>query len=460
MPLGPAIGATVARAKRPVTASRFDFAPLVGVGVILVLLSAAGPYLHTTYGGYSLWFVVIATALGAYFAATCCDHLDTRRALIVIAVGAVAMRLPQLVMEPYLSSDIYRYIWDGRVQAAGINPYRYIPNAAELAPLRDLTIYPLINRADYAPTIYPPAAQIYFFAITRLGETVLVMKLGLLAFEALAIAATMMILQRLGQPPIRVASFAWHPLAIWEIAGSGHVEAVMVGLMTVGLVLALTQRQLMAGVVIATAALVKPTALLVLPAIWRPIDFRLPAIVALTIVALYTPYLGVGSQVFGFLSGYVQEEGLSHGTGFRLVLLAESILGPITNGALIFAAFAAVVLASTALFVGFRTDRSPAAMVAWSTVLLTIFLVLLTPHYPWYYLALLPGLTVYPTSLTLWLLSIGGMQTYQIDIDALPHYDVRQITFHTLVLAAIAVDLGRVWLAKAPSKPQPETLHQ
>ena len=63
---------------------------------------------------------------------------------------------------PLLSSDIYRYVWDGRVQRAGINPYRYLPDAPQLAFLRDPAVFPNINRAEYAPTIYPPTAEALF----------------------------------------------------------------------------------------------------------------------------------------------------------------------------------------------------------------------------------------------------------------------------------------------------------
>ena len=74
---------------------------------------------------------------------------------IVLAV-AVLGRVVALFAPDTLSDDIYRYIWDGRVQAAGINPYRYVPADQTLAPLRDAEIYPNINRKDYATTIYPP----------------------------------------------------------------------------------------------------------------------------------------------------------------------------------------------------------------------------------------------------------------------------------------------------------------
>ena len=57
---------------------------------------------------------------------------------------------------------MYRYVWDGRVQLAGINPYRYVPAADQLAFLRDAAVYPNINRAEYAHTVYPPVAQAIF----------------------------------------------------------------------------------------------------------------------------------------------------------------------------------------------------------------------------------------------------------------------------------------------------------
>ncbi|HET7288527.1 MAG TPA: hypothetical protein VFI71_13695, partial [Pyrinomonadaceae bacterium] len=92
--------------------------------------------------------------------------------LLIAIVFAVLFRVSILFAPPYLSDDIYRYIWDGRVQAAGINPYRYIPAAPELVQLRDDAIYPKINRRDYAHTIYPPVAQVVFLLTTRVSESV------------------------------------------------------------------------------------------------------------------------------------------------------------------------------------------------------------------------------------------------------------------------------------------------
>src|ERR1700693_2214587 len=80
-------------------------------------------------------------------------------ALSIILAVAVLARVVALFAPDTLSTDIYRYVWGGRVQAAGINTYRYVPVDPALAFLRDQNIYPHVNRAEYAPTVYPPVAQ-------------------------------------------------------------------------------------------------------------------------------------------------------------------------------------------------------------------------------------------------------------------------------------------------------------
>src|SRR5262245_51327152 len=154
--------------------------------------------------------------------------LPSSRAVLVFVLGLAALMRALILFAPPHSTDIYRYVWDGRVQAVGINPYRYIPADPALQALRDQAIYPGINRADYAPTIYPPTAQLAFLAATRLGESVTAMKVAMVAFEAVAIWAILAILATRGLPAALVVVYAWHPLAIWEVAGSGHVDIIAV----------------------------------------------------------------------------------------------------------------------------------------------------------------------------------------------------------------------------------------
>ena len=140
-------------------------------------------------------------------------------------------------------------------------------------------------------------------------------------------AALLALLHRLSIPATRIAAYAWHPLPIWEIAGTGHVDVAMCALLMVGLLLFLNGRTLIAGVLVTLGALVKPTALLGLPVFWRPWSWRLPLVVTLTALLAYVPYLSVGSGVFGYLWGYVDEEGLVSGRGFIALWLMERLTG-------------------------------------------------------------------------------------------------------------------------------------
>ena len=415
---------------------------LAVVGMGLVVLTALGPWLHFHFGAYAFWAIVVATAATAAWAAASAGDIDPRIALWVILAVAAAMRAEMLFTEPYLSSDLYRYIWDGRVQAHGINPYRYLPAAPELAGLRDSDIFPKINRADYAPTIYPPAAQLVFLVISRIGETVMIMKLGMLGFEALGIGCLIVVLQRLGLPTRRIAAYAWHPMPIWEIAGNAHLDAAMLGLLLLSLWLFIDRRWLIAAAVATVAALIKPTALLALPVFWKPWDIRMPLVVLGLVVLFYAPYLGVGWNVLGFVPGYIAEEGYAAGGGFWYPDLLQFFTGKIAGIGKIYVFAAALAIGTLALSVGFRRDRSPAESVRALTLLLTLFLVLLTPHYSWYYLVAVPFLAVYPRSATLWVLTVGSLQIHDVvPGDQIPSSYHRQLVFHSVVLAAVLWDL-------------------
>lgn len=416
----------------------------------LCALTTAADSLHWRLGG---WILIGSFAVGticAFTAGRVAKLADQNLALLIILVGAVAMRLALLFSEPTLSSDIYRYIWDGRVQAAGINPYAHVPAASELAPLRDPDIWPHINRADYAVTIYPPIAQSVFFAVTRFGESVVTMKLGLLLFEAVSVAAIVALLQRLGIPATHVAAYAWHPLPVWEIAGNGHVDAAMLAFILVGLLVYLHGRTLTAGVLITLGALIKPLALLALPVLWRPWNWRLPVCVAATIALAYLPYLSVGPGVFSFVPGYVQEEGLASGSGFKLLWLVQLATGPLRFGTVAYLAASALALSALALAVGFRSDRSAQASMRATSWMLIAFLVLVSPNYPWYCLALVPFLALSPSA-TAWVLTSAGVLFYDVvPADVLPAYEVRIAVFTLAVLSALGHDLWREWCKHIP----------
>src|SRR6516162_4118636 len=344
-------------------------------------------------------FIAAALLQGAVWAATAVFVVRGARlpSITLILATAALMRVGALAAPVYLSDDIYRYIWDGRVQAAGINPYRYIPTDTQLAPLRDETVFPNINRSNYAPTIYPPVAQMVFLAATRFGETVPAIKLVLVAVEAVGIGALLLVLRSVGAPRQHILFYAWHPLPVWEIAGSGHIDAAVVALVALALAAAVSGRRAWSGAALAAAALVKFFPVVLVPALWRPAkanigDWRWVAAFTAVVIAAYLPYLGVGSRVLGFLPGYLTEEKLASGGGFwGLGAISRVIPVPV---AVYLGVMAAVM---TGLAVGaLRRPADPLARLPWAAALGTAATLFASPHYAWYFVWLVALLCVAP----------------------------------------------------------------
>jgi len=220
------------------------------LGATTIALTLATPSVFGAGGDNAFMAMAVATGFVAMAATRIAERAPSVKVFWMIVGVAVLLRGILLFIEPLLSTDIYRYVWDGKVQAHGINPYRYFPADDALASLRDAVVYPNINRPGSAVTIYPPVAQMFFFLVTRLGENVTTMKLALLACEAVTATLIVLLLQRLGRPATRLVAYAWHPLPMWEIANNGHIDALMVALMMLGIWLALTGRPLPGAVAI------------------------------------------------------------------------------------------------------------------------------------------------------------------------------------------------------------------
>jgi alpha-1,6-mannosyltransferase len=319
----------------------------------------------------------------------------SRPACVIILLTGILCRALLVPVPPRFSTDVYRYVWDGRVQAAGVNPYRYVPADPQLAKLRDNTIYPHINRADYAVTIYPPVAEMMFFLATRVSESFTMMRLTMIGFEAVTVLALLALLRHDGRPSARVLIYAWHPLPVWEFAGTGHVDAAAMALMVLAMLAAARERRVLAGIALAAGSLIKPFVLLVAPPLWRRWDWRLPAAFLATIIVCYLPYVSVGAGVLGYLGGgYEDEQGYLDGKGFFLVSLLRR-LGVPAPGGLAFAVFAAVALAAVALAIALRAKPRGADPASFLPIA-AVAVLLASPHYAWYFAFLLPLLTRAP----------------------------------------------------------------
>ena len=189
---------------------------------------------------FILMFVVVFViyAVACYFVL----HQETRQrtTLIVIFGFSVIFNMLLLPSRPTLSDDMYRYVWDGRVQASGIKLIRYASNAPELASLRDPIIWAHMNRPK-AITVYPPGAELLFAFLWRIApDSILIFKIIMLGCELLCGGLLVVLLKRLGERPERVLIFLWSSALIFEIAHSAHIDAIYLPLIVGALLLRAT----------------------------------------------------------------------------------------------------------------------------------------------------------------------------------------------------------------------------
>jgi hypothetical protein len=333
----------------------------------------------------------------------------------IIVVFAVAFRAVTLFPHPYLSSDVYRYAWDGVVQHAHISPYRYVPGDPALkflrAPNQDL--FDHINRRDYAHTIYPPAAEFLFYLITFFTRTVTGMKAAMVLFEGVTLTALVVLLRELGMRREQTLLYAWCPLLVWEIGSSGHLDSVAMALIALALLARTRRRPVVTGLFLGLAIITKMYPLVLLPALFRRGEWKMPATAAAVVAFGYACYSSVGMRVFGFLGGYVQEEGMATGTRYFLLGLAQHLPGLHDLSPAPYFVFAALVFGGLILWC-WRTCSNPAWSGAGSAqtrlfglpagagflvpafALALALMLLFSPHYPWYVAWLVPFLTLVP----------------------------------------------------------------
>jgi hypothetical protein len=339
--------------------------------------------------------------------------IPARTAAVLILLGATAAGFASSSGHEHTSDDLYRYVWDGRVQAAGIDPYAYVPAAPELAGLRDPFLWPpdqitkcvhpgtadpdgglllpgctLINRPA-VHTIYPPVSEAYFLLVHELsppGSRYKPIQLGAVALFLATTIALLLGLRALGRDIRFAALWAWCPLVAYESGNNAHVD-VLAALFTVGALTLLalatragpakraTRRYVLGAILLGLGVGAKLTPALALPAVLR----RRPVLIATTtagaFVAVYVPHvIAVGTKVIGFIPGYLNEQGYSSGSGYLLL----SLILPTTWTS----AAAVLIVAATSLAVLRYADPSQpwrgALVVTGTTMFVT------TPPFPWY----------------------------------------------------------------------------
>lgn len=304
----------------------------------------------------------------------------TSSSLISIFCFAILFRISLLWTQPSLSDDIYRYIWDGRVQNAGINPYRYAPADEFLSGLRDEN-YVHINHKDIS-TIYPPFSQ-WIFHLAALGPAIITQKTLFVFFDVMTVMALIALLKKKNMPVERVILYAWNPLVVVEIAGSGHFDSIGIFFLITALVFFESQRNISAAISLAFSFLSKFAGLLLVPVLI--IGRKWKALLAFTTVVIGAYAIFFTKEAFLFKGAQTYARDWSFNGS--LYPLLKTIASP---GA-----------AKTAIVLGMVGLGFWGAWRAWDINRLSYVLIgvgiLLTPTlHPWYVLWILPFLCLFP----------------------------------------------------------------
>ncbi|OII66459.1 glycosyltransferase 87 family protein, partial [Streptomyces sp. CC77] len=388
-------------------------AALLAALVAVLVLTVRYDGYYTDPLGLSWWYGAAWALFGA--AVWALRAVPARHVAALVLAGSAAVASTGLVAPPRTSTDAFRYAWDGRVQASGTaSPYDHAPADAALVPLRDPWLFPEgeegcagPGRARIAPaedgtvrctrinrpsvhTIYPPVAEAYFLGVHVLspeGARLKPFQVGGAVAAGGVTGAVLLILRRRGAPPARAALWGWCPAVPVEAVNNAHVDVVGVLLAVAGLGLVAARRRLSGGAVLGAAVAAKLMPAVVLPGAlagvrrWRDAAAVLVPAAAVTVLS-YVPYaLLARDSVFGYLGGYVEEEGYGDAAArdryalLRLVLPDDWAVFGLVAGA-----------AAVCGYVLWRGDPER----PWSGALLvtgTAFL-LLTPGYSWYALLL------------------------------------------------------------------------
>ena len=299
----------------------------------------------------------------------------SRKVVLICLALAALWRIPFLLMPIGPDDDIHRYLWDGRVQRLGYNPYNLIPGDPALAGLHTAETRGLNN--PEVPTPYPAGAQLFFRAVTTIHESIFAFKMAFVVCDFAIVLLLLDELRRSGQGEHWVLAYAWHPLIALNVVGSGHVDILGALLLLVSAVAIGRSWRMIAAVAFGLAIAVKFLPIVLTPLYWRRVRIRDAFAAAVVFAALYVPFLNGWHAPVGSLGTFLQR--------FRFNDPVFQALERVTAPQFA-AGLAALVGFRTAIGMRRRSVESPSAF-AWP---MAASLLCAPVVYPWYLLWLLP----------------------------------------------------------------------
>jgi alpha-1,6-mannosyltransferase len=321
------------------------------------------------------------------------------RVIVIGLVLAALWHLPFLLMRPGSDDDIHRYVWDGRIQRLGYNPYIVVPSDPAFGGLHTPETQTL-NNPD-VPSPYPAGAQLFFRAVTAIHESIFALKVAFVVCDLAIVLVLLDILRFSEQGAHWVLAYAWNPLLATEVAGSGHIDILGVLLLLISFAALGRRWRGVAALAFALAVAVKLLPIVLLPLYWKRVRIRDGVLAAAVVGLLYLPFFNHGRIPIGSLGAYVQ----SFRFNDPVFAMLERVAAP-------------QLVVGLAVLVGFLTaiwlrSKSPvwsSDAFAWP---MAASLLCAPVVYPWYLLWLLPFVrSAQKVPLIIWTVSI--IPTYYV----------------------------------------------
>ena len=248
--------------------------------------------------------IVYLLAIREFFATPRFEQRVSRRVVVIGLVLAAVWHVEFLRLPAGADDDIHRYVWDGRLQRLGYNPYLVVPSDPAVKGLHTPETRNL-NNPDL-PSPYPPGAQLFFRGVTAIQESTFALKVALGVCEFAIIFVLLDVLRYNRQAAHLVLAFAWNPLLAIEVAGSGHIDIVGALLLLVSAAALVRRWRSTAAVALGLAIAVKLLPVVLLPLYWKRVRIRDAALAAAVVGLLYVPFLNHGRTPIGSLGTYLQ----------------------------------------------------------------------------------------------------------------------------------------------------------
>lgn len=361
---------------------------LIGVGGVATLAAFLGLAITQATLGSPLFFALVAVPYVVYGLLvrelltddTLSAGPDPRlpRLLVAGLLLAVAFRVPLAFSPVGSDNDMVRYVYDGRLQRLGYNPFTVIPSDPAVAGTH--TALTRLMPSRNAATPYPAAAQLFFRLVVTISEAPRAMKVAMLVCDLLTLAVLLAWLRSTRRSPWLVLVYAWNPLVILEIAHSGHIDALGALWIAIAAWMLSTGRGMRAAIAFVLAVASKLLPIVLVPLFWRRVRPRDAAVAALVLGALYFPFRSAGMLPLGALPNVVA---FIRFNGPLFKTLAAQVT---PQGA---AAIAVLAGLAVAAWMRWRTTADDPAAWAWP---MAVSLAAAPVVYPWYLLYFTPFL--------------------------------------------------------------------